>query len=85
MGVGVVLARAVVLIALRRRIERRELLEPFFVVGMQPRLIIVNEDAGRNVHRIHKAQSVANAASLYRLLNVGRNVHEVHAGRNVER
>jgi hypothetical protein len=53
-GVGVVLAGAVVLVALRRRVERGQLLQPLLVVLVQARLVVVDEHARRDVHRVHQ-------------------------------
>src|SRR3954469_21667947 len=50
--IAVVLAGAVVLVAVGARIERRKLLQPALVVLVQPRLVIVDEDAGGDVHGI---------------------------------
>ena len=46
MGVAIVLTGAVVVIDLRRGIERRQTLQPAGVVLVQARFIVVDEDAG---------------------------------------
>src|SRR5688572_1356270 len=72
--VGVVLAGAIVLVPLWRWIEWRESLQPFFIIGMQARLIIVDEYAGRDVHGVHQAQPFANAAAPHCVRHLGRDV-----------
>src|SRR3954463_11523136 len=84
MGVGVVLTGAVVLIALRRWIERGQLLKPLFIVRVQSRLVVVDKDAGRDVHRVYKTKPFAHSASLHRLDDLARNIHEVHSRGKVE-
>ena len=44
-GVGVVLAGAVVVVGFGRRVERGQLLQPLLVVVVQARLVVVDEDA----------------------------------------
>ncbi len=63
MGIGVVFAGAVVVVSFGRRIERREFLEPLLVIMQKTRLIIVDENAGGNVHRIDEAQTLENITS----------------------
>ena len=53
-GVGVVFAGAVVMVARGRRIEGGELLQPLLVVFVQPRLVVVDEHAGGDVHGVHQ-------------------------------
>ena len=62
MSIGVVFARAIVTITTRRRIERRELLEPDFVVVMQARFVVVDKHRRRDVHRVDEHQAVLDAA-----------------------
>ena len=61
-GVGIVFAGAVVVVPLRRRIERRQLFQPLVVVAVQPRLVVVDEHAGGDVHRVDQHQAVLHAA-----------------------
>jgi hypothetical protein len=42
-------------IPLRRRIERREFFQPLIIVTMQARLVVIDEHAGRDVHRVGQA------------------------------
>ena len=57
-GVGVVLAGAVVVVDVRIGIERGELLELDAEVVMQSAVVVVDEEAPRDVHRVHEARSV---------------------------
>ena len=61
MGVGVVLARVVVMI-LPVGLLRRQRLQPFFEIRVQAALVVVYENAGRDVHRVDKAKTFADAA-----------------------
>jgi hypothetical protein len=72
------------MVTLRRRIERREFFEPFFVVAQQAGLIIVDEHAGRDVHGIDQAQPLAHAALLHALRDLRRDVFEAQAIGQVE-
>src|SRR3954454_19588025 len=84
-GVRVVLAGAVVLIALRAGIEGGQLLQPALVVLVQAGLVVVDEDARRNVHGVDQAEPFADAALRHRPLHVRRDVDEVHPRRDVHR
>jgi hypothetical protein len=61
--VAVVFAGAVVVVAFRARIVRREPFQPTAVVVVKPRLVVVDEHARRDVHRVNEAQAVAYARS----------------------
>ena len=61
-GVGVVFAGAVVGVALGRFVERGQLLQPLFVIGVQARLIVVDEDRSCDVHGVDQAQALLDAA-----------------------
>jgi hypothetical protein len=56
-GIGVILAGTVVLILAGRRV-RGQPLQPFFVIGMEAPLIVVDKHTRSNVHRIYKGQHV---------------------------
>src|SRR3954452_2043873 len=84
-GVRVVLAGAVVLIALRAGIEGGQLLQPALVVLMQARLVVIDEDARRDVHGVDQAEPFADAALGHRPLHLRRDVDEVHPRRDVHR
>jgi hypothetical protein len=70
-GVGVVLAGAVVGVALGRSVEGSELLQPLLVVLVQSRFVVVDEHAGRDVHRVAQHQALADAAFADDLLDLG--------------
>src|SRR5579864_977169 len=78
-SVGIVLAGAVVAVALGAGIEGRELLEPALVVLLQSRFVVVDEDAGGDVHGVDQAEALGDAALRDRLLDLGGDVDEVHA------
>ena len=85
-GVGVVLARAVVVVALRRRIERGQFFEP---LARSPRCrpgssSLMNTLAVMCI-ALTKQQALADAALANDLFDLRRDVHEVHPGRHVER
>ena len=83
-GITVVFPGAVVMVALGARVERREPLEPALVVLVQARLVVVDEDARGDVHRVDEAEPLGDAA----LVDLGGHligdVHEVHAGGDVQ-
>src|SRR5258705_1622644 len=83
--VGVVLARPVVMVALRAGIERRQLLEPALVVLVEAGLVVVDEHTGRDVHRVHQAEPFLDAAPANGLFHLGGDVHELHPRRDFER
>lgn len=64
--VGVVFPGSIVEVAARRgigsRVERDEVLQPTFVVGVKPGLVVVDENAGGDVHGVHQHQTVLHAA-----------------------
>src|SRR6185295_10546777 len=60
-GVAVVLAGLVVVVALGARVVGGEPLEPLLVVLVQARLVVVDEDGRGDVHRVDQAQSLAHA------------------------
>src|SRR5439155_1878586 len=82
--VGVVLAGAVVPVALRARIVRRQLLEPALVVLVKAGLVVGDEHARGDVQRVHETTYLPNTALAHRSFDLRRNVHEVHAGGDSE-
>jgi len=77
-GIGVVLTGPIVVIALWRRIERGQFLQPYFVVAMQAGFIIVDKHAGGNVHRIDKAKPLANPALGQASFDLRSDVYQIH-------
>src|SRR5213594_3844097 len=63
--VTVVLPRAVVVVALGAWIVRGERLEPARVILVQTRRVVVDEDAGGDVHRVDEAETFLHAARLH--------------------
>jgi len=83
MGVSVIFARAVVLVA-ADWFMWGEFFEPAFVIFVQSTLIVVYEDACGYVHGIYEAQSFADATLCNRLLHLRRYMNEIHSRGDVE-
>src|SRR5262249_44744024 len=83
--VAVVLAGAVVMVALGARVVRGELLEPTGVVLVQPRLVVVDEHARGDVHRVDETEALANSTLGDGSFARERDVHEPHAPADVQR
>ena len=58
------------------RLVRGELFQPLFVVMVQAGFIIVDEDRGRDVHRIYQAQLLADSALFDACLHLRRDVFQ---------
>ena len=56
MRVGIIFTREVMLVIFP---ERRKLFQPSHDIRPQPRLVIVDKDAGRDVHRAHQHKALA--------------------------
>ena len=63
----------------------RQALEPFLKIRVQAALVVVDEYAGGDVHGVHQAQPLADAALLDGRLHVPRDVHQPAARRQVEK
>jgi len=83
MRVGIVLARAIVMIR-GDRLVRRQFLEPHLVIVMEPRLIVIDEHRCCYVHRIHQAKPLAHAALAHQVFDRSSDVHESAPIRNLE-
>ncbi len=83
MRVSVVLACPVVMVLVDRFV-RRQVLEPDLVVVMQSLLVIVDEDRGRDVHRVNQRKTFANATLTQAVLDLRRDVDKPAARRHVE-
>ena len=83
-GIGIVLAGAVVGIPLRRCIEGCDLFEPLFVVLVQSGFVVVDKYACCDVHRVAQNETFTDSARPYDPLNFGRDVLKGHAGRQVK-
>ena len=59
---------------LTNRFMRRQFREPGFIVLMQTALIIIDEDRGGDMHRIHERQPFPNAALFQAHLNVSSDI-----------
>src|SRR5688572_15968072 len=67
-GVGVVFTGAIVLI-LRSRLVRRELLQPDIIIVQKPILGVVDEHRCCNVHRAYETESILHTTLFYQSLN----------------
>src|SRR6266487_5050844 len=74
--VPVILAGAIVVVALGTRIVRGEPLQPAFVILVQSWLVVIDENAGSDVHRIDEAEALAYATGLHRSGDFRRDVDE---------
>ena len=74
-GIAVVLAGVVVLVA-ADRFKRCQLLQPAFKIRQQSAFIIIDKHAGGDIHRIHQAQPLADAALAQAFLHLRGDVHE---------
>src|SRR5262249_28605041 len=59
--------------------------EPPLVVLVQPRLVVVDEDGSGDVHRVHQAEALLDAAPRHLLGHAAGDVHEVHPRGHVHR
>jgi len=82
-GIGVILACAVVVVTVWRGIEGSQFLEPLVVVAMQARLVVVDEYARRYVHRVYEHKAVLNAAFRDRFLDVSMDRNDGPPLRNI--
>ena len=78
MRVGIVFAGVVVLV-LRQRLVRRQLLQPLLVILVQAPLVVVDEHRRGDVHRVHQHQAFLDAALGQAVLDLRRDVHETPA------
>jgi hypothetical protein len=81
-GVGVVLRAVVTVLAVR--FFGREFLEPDFEVVVQTAFVVVDEDTGRDVHRVDQAQAFTDAAFANGPRDVVGDVQELPALRHIE-
>jgi hypothetical protein len=82
MGVGVVLGAIVTVLTVR--FFRREFLEPFFEIGMEAAFVVIDEDAGRDVHGIDQTQTLLDAAGAKASIDLRGDVEQPAAGGDFE-
>jgi hypothetical protein len=82
MGIRVILSSIVAVLAVR--LFGGEFFQPDFDVAMKAAFIVVDEDAGGDVHGIDQAQAFANATFADRFRYIGGDVLELTALRHVE-
>ena len=75
MGVGIILASAVVPI-LAYRFVRREFFKPRFVIVVQAAFVVVDEHRGGDMHGIDEAKPLLDSALFHQVLNGGGDVDE---------
>ncbi len=61
-----------------------QLFQPLLVVVVQAGLVVVDEDAGGDVHGVDQHQALAHAAVAYGLLDLRCDVNEPPSGGNLE-
>ncbi len=83
MRIGVVFTRIVVAV-LTHRLVRRKLFEPSFVIVMQARFIVIDENGCRDVHGIDENHALFDSAFAHGNFDVGRDVDESAPGGDVE-
>ena len=75
MGVGVIFAGAIVLIA-AGRIVRSEFFQPNLIIVMQARFVVVDEYRRRDVHGVDQTKTFTHTATLDEFLDLRRDVDE---------
>ena len=83
MGISVVFTGAIVSIG-ERRIMRCKFFEPYVVIIMQPRFIIVDEHLSGDMHRVHQTKAFSHTALLNELLDFRCDVDEPAPVRHFE-
>jgi hypothetical protein len=83
-GVGVIFPGAVMVVHIRIRIKRGQLLQPDTEIVVESPLIIVDEHAAGDVHGIDKHHTFPDTTFPYRRLHVGSDVHKPHGLRKCE-
>src|SRR5262245_61714750 len=82
-SVTIVLAGQIVTVALQRLV-RSQLLEPFLVIVMESRFVVVNKDRSGDMHCIHERHALAYAALLETFFDFRRDVDERSSRGDVE-
>jgi len=77
MGVGVVFRTVVTVLAVG--VFRGELLQPLFKIGVQSAFVVVDEDAGRDVHGIDQTKAFLDPAGAETFFNLWRDVDQAAA------
>ena len=83
-GVGVILAGAVVCVALGRGVKWGEFFEPLLVVLVQARFVVVDENRRGDVHGVDKDQAFLDAAGADDIFDFSGDILEGHAGGKLE-
>ena len=82
-GIGVIFAGAVVFV-LGGGGVRCEFLEPDIVIVMQPAFVIIDENGGGDVHRVHETEPFLHAAFAHEVLHRAGDVDETAAAGDFE-
>src|ERR1700751_3081096 len=82
MSIGVIFCPVV--FVLRMRLFRRECLQPFLDIAVEPGFVIVNEDAGSDVHGVDEHQAFFNSALPQAILNLWRYPKKLAAPRGLK-
>ena len=81
MGIAIVFSGAMMKVFFAKG---RQLLQPDAEIVVQAAFVVVDEHAGRDVHRVAKHQALLNAALADRRFDLRRDVHEGHLRGNVQ-
>ena len=82
--ITVVFSRSVVMIPFGTAIKRRQPFQPPLVIFVQPVLVIVDEDAGGDVHCVHQTEAFLHTAGPDFLADIVGDVDEGSTTRHVE-
>ena len=83
MGIAVVLPRAVVEVP-GNRFMGGQRFQPLFIILMEARLIVVDEDGRRNMHRINEDEAFSDPALCEAVFHLGGDVDQGSAGRHLK-
>ena len=76
-GVGVILASAIVEIALRALVKRSERLKPSMIIGVKSRLVVIDEHGRRYVHSVDETEPLLNTTLSEELFHVRGYIYEL--------
>ena len=83
MGVSVVFARSIVSIGARRSV-RSKFFQPYLIIMMQPRFVVIDEYRSGDMHGVHQTNALSHSALPNELLNFRRDVDEPASMGNFE-
>jgi hypothetical protein len=84
MCISIVLSRAIVMITLRAGVKWGQLFQPAGIILVQAQLVVIDENARCDVHRVHEGQTFADSAFFEGGVDLRGNVEESHTGRDID-